>query len=252
MIDISVLILAKNEEKNIEDCIRSVTFAKEVLVINDFSTDETKELAETLGARVIERSMAGDWGGQQTFAIKQAKYDWILFLDADERISPKLAEEIQQILNQGEQCAYWIKRENKFYHNKATHGVLRPDYVCRLMPAKGSYVEGYVHPTIITPYPNKKLKHKMYHYTYDNWDQYFSKFNIYTKLAAEKYKKQGKKVSFFSDIILRPLWAFLKVYFLQGGIFDGKMGWILSVNHYFYTMNKYVKLYYLYKSNGKL
>lgn len=252
MEDISVLILAKNEEKNIEACIKSVAFAKDILVINDFSTDKTKEIAETLGARVIERSMAGDWGGQQTFAIKQAKYNWILFLDADERISSELADEIQKVVKEGNEFAYWIKRENKFHHNTATHGVLRPDYVCRLMPAKGSYVEGYVHPAIITPYQNKKLKNKMYHYTYDNWDQYFGKFNNYTKLAAEKYKKEGKPVSFLSDIVLRPLWAFIKVYFLQGGILDGKMGWILSLNHYFYTMNKYVKLYYLYKSNGKL
>lgn len=120
------------------------------------------------------------------------------------------------------------------------------------MPAEGSHVEGYVHPAIVTPYPNKKLNGFMYHYTYDNLDQYFGKFNNYTKLAAEKYKKQNKKCSFFKDIVLRPMWAFIKVYLLQGGFLDGKIGWILSVNHYFYTMNKYVKLYYLYKSNGKL
>jgi hypothetical protein len=96
------------------------------------------------------------------------------------------------------------------------------------------------------------MKKFMYHYTYDNWQQYFNKFNNYTTLAAAKYKEQGKKCYFFRDIILRPFWAFIKVYFLQGGFLDGKLGWILSVNHYFYTMSKYVKLYYLYKSNGKL
>ena len=69
---------------------------------------------------------------------------------------------------------------------------MRPDYVCRVMPAKDSYVEGYVHPAIITPYPNKKMQGHMYHYTYDNWQQYFNKFNNYTTLAAEKYKKAGK------------------------------------------------------------
>ena len=81
---------------------------------------------------------------------------------------------------------------------------------------------------------------------------YFNKFNNYTSLSAEKYKKAGKSVHFIPDIVIRPLWAFLKVYIFEGGFLDGKMGWILSVNHYFYTMNKYVKLYYLYKSNGKL
>lgn len=176
----------------------------------------------------------------------------IFFLDADERVTKSLASAICDAVIKDEKNAYWIERKNKFHYNNAEHGVLRPDWVCRLMPAEGSHVEGYVHPAIVTPYPNKKLNGFMYHYTYDNWDQYFGKFNNYTKLAAEKYKKQNKKCSFFKDIVLRPMWAFIKVYLLQGGFLDGKIGWILSVNHYFYTMNKYVKLYYLYKSNGKL
>ena len=252
MAKISALILAKNEERNIEDCIKSVLFCDEVLVIDDFSTDRTKELAENLGARVLQHGMNGDWGQQQTFAIRSAIHEWVLFVDADERISEKLAEEIQETVARGDKNAYWIKRENKFHFNKATHGILHPDYVNRLFPAKDSYVDGYVHPEIKAPYPNKKLKHVMYHYTYDNWDQYFNKFNNYTRLAAEKYRKEGKRCNFFLDIVLRPAWAFFKAYILELGFLDGKMGWILSVNHYCYTMNKYVKLYYLYKSNGKL
>ena len=249
---ITALILAKNEERNIEDCIKTVQFCDEVLVIDDFSTDRTKELAEGLGARVIQRSMNGDWGGQQTFAIQSAAHPWVLFVDADERISEALAEEIKETVARGEQNAYWIRRENRFHFNKATHGILHPDYVNRLFPAKGSYVEGYVHPKIVAPYPDKKLKHPMYHYTYDNWEQYLGKLNNYTTLAAKKYKKENKRCNFFLDIVLRPLWAFIKAYILELGFLDGRIGWILSVNHYFYTLNKYVKLYYLYKSDGKL
>lgn len=252
MVDVSVLILAKNEERNIGDCIESCKFASEIIVIDDNSTDNTKSIAEKLGARVINRSMNGDWGGQQTFAIQQARNPWIFFIDADERCTPELEKEISVAVEKNAQIAYWIKRKNRFKYDHAEHGILRPDYVCRLMPAKDSYVEGYVHPAIITPYPNKKLKGFMYHYTYDNWAQYFNKLNNYTTLAAEKYKKNGKKVSFVKDIILRPLWAFIKVYIIDRGFMDGKLGWIFSVNHYFYTMTKYVKLYYLYKSNGKL
>ena len=244
---VTALILAKNEEQNIEDCIQSVAFCDEVLVIDDFSTDNTRTIAERLGARVVQRHMAGDWGGQQTFAIQQAKTKWVLFIDADERISAPLAKEIKEKVKDGEEHAYWIERVNKFHHNHATHGVLRSDYVNRLFPAKGSYVKGYVHPEIITPYDDVRLHNIMYHYTYDNWSQYLNKLNNYTTLAAEKYKENNKKCNF-----CRPLWAFIKVYFLNKGFLDGKMGWCLSVNHYFYTMNKYVKLYYLYKDNGKL
>lgn len=252
MSKITALILAKNEETNIRDCIQSVHFVDEILVIDDFSIDLTSNIAREMGATVIQRSMDGDWGSQQTFAIQHAQSEWVLFIDADERISELLAKEILDVVADGTPQAYWILRENKFHYNQATHGVLRPDYVNRLFPAKNSYVTGYVHPTIVTPYPNKKLQHVMYHYTYDNWDQYLSKLNNYTRLAAEKYKENNKKCGFMRDIVLRPLWAFIKVYILNKGFLDGKMGWVLSVNHYFYTMNKYVKLYYLYKNNGKL
>ncbi|MDR0408298.1 MAG: glycosyltransferase family 2 protein [Campylobacteraceae bacterium] len=252
MIDVSVLILAKNEEHNIEGCIRSCDFADEIVIIDDFSSDKTADIAQSLGAKVVQHAMNGNWGAQQNFALKQAKHDWILFLDADERITKELASEIETVVAKNEKNAYFIKRENRFQFNKATHGVLRSDFVCRLMPRVDVCVEGFVHPAIITPYPNKKMKNFMLHYSYDNWQQYFNKMNNYTTLASQKYMTQGKKCHFFSDIILRPLWAFIKVYFIQGGFLDGKMGWILSVNHYFYTMNKYVKLYYLNKSNGKL
>ena len=91
-VNLSVLILAKNEEKNIEACIRSALFADEVLVIDDMSSDRTKEIAESLGAKVLQRALNGNWGEQQTFAMQNAKCDWIYCLDADERISHRLAE----------------------------------------------------------------------------------------------------------------------------------------------------------------
>ena len=230
MAKISALILSKNEERNIEDCIKSVLFCDEVLVIDDFSTDRTKEMAERLGARVLQRRMDGDWGGQRTFAIQNAAHEWVLFVDADERVSEALAEEIKAVVAKGEKRACRIRRENRFHFNEATHGVLHPDYVMRLFPAENSRSEGLVHEKIIAPYPGKNLKSPLYHYTYDSWE----------------------RCNFFLDIVLRPVWAFIKVYFIERGFLDGKMGWILSVNHYFYTLNKYVKLYYLYKSDGKL
>mgnify|MGYP004485412889 CR=1 FL=1 len=252
MSTVSVIILTHNEEENIVDCIQSVSFADQVLVIDDFSTDTTLEKAQQLGAKVIQHPMNGDFGGQRNFAIAQADTDWILFLDADERISPQLGREIKAVIEDVDRYAYWIVRENRFHFNKATHGVLRPDWVLRLIPRDGASVEGYVHEAIRSTYPSKRLSGPMYHYTYDNWNQYFNKFNNYTTLSAEKYRDKGKSCSFVKDIILRPMWAFIKMYILEKGFLDGKIGFILSVNHYFYTMTKYVKLYYLNKSNGKL
>ena len=240
----SVLIVARNEEKNIADCIKSVDFADEIVVIDDFSTDKTAEIATSLGARVVQRAMNGDWSGQQNFSLQQATHDWVLLIDADERVTPKLAQEIQEKLASGEEFAYRIKRLSFLYRKRVRFGTLHPDFVTRLLPKKDFYLTGQVHPKLHYPYPEKKLKNPMLHYAYDNWDAYYRKFDQYTKLAALRYKEENKKsVYFLRDIVLRPIWAFFKVYFIHLGFLDGKIGWILACNHYFYTMTKYVRFY---------
>lgn len=242
---LSVVIVARNEEKNIAECLGSVAFASEIVIVDDFSTDNTKSLSESLGAKVFQRAMAGDWGAQQTFAIEQATQPWILLLDCDERITPELAIEIRGRILSEEKTAYAIKRINHFKGIRVNHGVLRPDFVPRLMPREGSRVEGFVHPKIIFPYPLKKLRAPMLHFTYEKWSAYLNKFEKYTRLAAEKAFAEGKRAKFFKDIVFRPAFAFFKMYVLQGGFLDGKIGWILSVNHYFYTEMKYVRLFFL-------
>ncbi len=247
MVPVSVLILAKNEEKNIEDCINSVKFASEIIIIDDFSTDKTKKIAENLGARVIQRAMNGDWGGQQTFAIQQAKYPWIFFIDADERCTEPLAEEIAATVNKNDKAGFWVKRINHFKRKIVKHGPLSPDWVCRLMPTEGSRVEGFVHPKIIHQFTDKRLKNVMLHYTYETWHQYIAKMNQYSTLAAEKNKLAGKHCNFVLDVIFRPAFAFFKMYILKLGCLDGQIGYMLCKNYANYTMNKYIKLKYLEK-----
>lgn len=250
--NITAIILARNEEAHIEDCIKSIQCADEILVIDDNSTDKTAILATNLGAKVINHALDNDWSQQRRFGISQANGDWVLFIDADERISPELNREIKHVIQRDELKAYWLRRYNIFHHNKASHGSMRPDKVLRFMPKNGASVEGFVHETFVSPYPQDILSGKLFHYTYDNWTQYFNKFNRYTSAAALKYYEAGKTCSFWKDIVLRPQWAFFKVYILQKGFLDGKIGFILSLYHYIYTVTKYVKLYYLHKSNGQL
>ncbi|MDO4879080.1 MAG: glycosyltransferase family 2 protein [Neisseria sp.] len=243
--NISVLILAKNEAKNIRECIASCTFAAEVVVIDDFSSDRTAQIAAECGARVVQRAMKGDWGGQQTFAISQAACPWIFFIDADERCTPQLCAEIQNAAQGPADCGYWVKRINHFQQRIVRHGPLSPDWVCRLMPREGSRVEGLVHPKIIHGRKDKKLRAPMLHYTYATWEQYLDKMNKYSTLSAEKYLHQGRRARTLPDIVLRPLFAFIKMYFLKLGFLDGILGYILAKNYAAYTMNKYVKLKYL-------
>lgn len=250
MLNLSVLILARNEEKNMRDCIASVAFADEIIVIDDNSTDGTKQICEELGAKVYNRAMNGDWGGQQTFAIQQATCEWIFFIDADERVTPRLAEEIKATVIKNEKFGYWIKRINHFKQQRVDYGVLRPDYVCRLMPREGSYVEGFVHPTIVHQYKDEKLKGEMIHYTYSSWEQHLNKFNNYTTLAAEKMYKEGKRCNVIFDLVTRPIFSFIKMYVLQGGFRDGVIGWELSCLHFAYTLTKYVKLRAIQQERG--
>jgi glycosyltransferase involved in cell wall biosynthesis len=244
-----VLILAKNEEKNIQACIKSVLFADEIIVIDDFSTDHTAEIAKELGAKVIQRAMEGNWGAQQTFAIQQAASEWIYFIDADERMTPELANEVKKAVKMNKKYTYRNARLNYFWGQELRHGGWYPDYGVHLLPKEGSYVTGFVHPQIHHNYPEKKIHQHLIHYPYRDWEHYFHKLNLYTQLAAKKNKEKGKQVNFFFDIMLRPWVAFCKMYILKAGWRDGKIGFILASFHFCYTMAKYVKLYYIDKTN---
>ncbi|MBR2215268.1 MAG: glycosyltransferase family 2 protein [Selenomonadaceae bacterium] len=252
MSKLSVLILAKNEEKNIADCIKSVAFADEIVVIDDFSDDKTPEIAASLGAKVVRHALNGDWGAQQTFALGEVAHPWILFLDADERVSKRLAAKIQAVVTADDRrYAYLNPRLNYFWEQPLRHGGWFPDYVVRLLPAKGTYVTGQVHPTICHDYEERKLGRDEYmiHYPYRDWEHYFGKLNFYTTLAAKKMQEKGKRAH-LSDFITHPFWAAFRMYVVQGGWRDGRVGFVLACFHYFYTMAKYVKLYYLNKTNN--
>ena len=250
-LNLSVLILAKNEEANIEDCIRSVSFAGEVVVIDDFSTDRTAALARALGARVVQRALDGDWGAQQTFAIGEAQCDWIYFLDADERVSTQLSMLIRSFVAADDRrYAYANARLSYYFEQPLRHGGWFPDYVVRLLPRAGTRVEGLVHPKICHPYEEVKLPDAAYliHYPYRDWVHYLGKLNVYTTLAAQKAYAAGRRAT-CADMILHPLWASFRMYVLRRGFLDGQIGFVLTVFHYFYTMAKYVKLCYIDKTN---
>lgn len=238
---LSVIIIAKNESEHICDCLDSVAFADEIIVVDDNSDDDTALLAEQAGAKVYQRAMKGGFAGQQNFAIKKAQGDWLLLLDCDERITLALAKEIQAAINK-KPCTYYIRRLNHFARQRVRFGTLRADKVCRLLPNKNVYLEGLVHPKVMHDFSEKTLKQPMLHFTYASWTQYYVKFEQYTRLSAQKYAEQGRKVNMVRDFFIRPLWAFFKMYVVHGGFLDGKIGWILAVNHYHYTLTKYVRL----------
>ncbi len=252
---ISVVLLTHNEEKNIEDCLRSCSFAQEIVVVDDDSTDRTVELAKKfLGVKVYKRSLDGDFGAQKSFAIAKAKKEWIFLIDADERVTPELEEAIRRRVQAGEKFSYLIQRENRFKNIVVRHGVMHPDWVLRLMPQKGASAAGRVHEGIASLYPVKRIvgEGRLIHFPYSTWDQAYAKIDKYSRLSAIKFMENGKPCGFYTHVLLHPIWAFIKIYFFNLGFLDGKAGYIFAANHAVYTLSKYVRYYQLKHFNGEI
>ena len=242
MVRLAVIILTKDEENNIEDCIKSASFADEIVVIDSGSTDATQAKAEALGARFVVHPM-GDEGfaGQRNFALTQTEAEWVLFLDADERVKVKAATKIRQIVERNEPVAYRVERQNIVFGQRMRYGGHRPDYVARLYPRTSIKWYGKVHEGIETELPQKELLSCLDHYTYTTWQQYFAKFNQYTTLAAQSLYKKNKKITRVGALG-HALFTFIRDYILKKGFLDGFYGLIMSIMASVYTLVKYLKL----------
>ena len=247
---LAVIILTYNEEGNIRDCIESARFADEILVIDSGSTDHTCAIAEQLGARICQHSMDdGGFAGQRNFALTQTSADWVFYLDADERMTPEAGAEVRQLAECSESTAYEIKRMNIIFGQRMLHGAFPPDWSCRLYPRGEVHWDGVVHESAQLTIPVRRMRAVMHHYAYGSWQNYFQKFNRYTTLMAEKMYQKGKRTNMLT-MQLHAIYAFVHVYILKRGFLDGGQGFLLSVFHYFYTLTKYVKLYYKQKENN--
>lgn len=239
---LAVLILTFNEEKNIAACLKSAAFADELVVIDSGSTDRTREIAEAAGAKFFVHPMNG-FADQRNYALTVTDAEWVLYLDADERLTPEAGAEIRALADKNEPAAYKIKRINYLFGRRQLHGAHKPDWSLRLYPREAIHWEGAVHEQAVVTVPVRCLKAPMHHYTYNNWEDYFAKANKYTTLAVEELRARGKTAGLI-DISFRPLYAFFRAYILKAGFLDGVFGFIFSVLHAQYTFNKYIKLRY--------
>ncbi len=173
------------------------------------------------------------------------KCDWIFYLDADERITQGLAEELKEVSKQpAVGSSFEVLRQNFVLGKKMFHGVYQPDWSHRMYPRDSIKWEGIVHERPNTNTVKKRLNECLLHYTYSDWEKYFSTFNRYTTMMASEYFKKGKKTGHINSL-LRAYFAFFQAYILRQGFRDGKLGLTLSVFHAFYTMVKYQKLLFL-------
>ena len=247
---LSAVVLTKNSERTLRDCLESVAFADEILVIDDNSIDSTPDIASSCGARVVTRALAGDFSRQRNFAISESRGDWVLFIDSDEVVSSKLKTSIKAALKEGTPIAGRFTRVNRFPHYQITHGSLRSDKVTRLFPKEGLRSEGRVHEKLLSPCAPRLLAGPLYHAPYADWSATIRKLDQYTTCLAQQQFDQGKTTSFFSGVLIKPSWAFLKVYLINRGFLDGKMGLMFAIHHAYYTFMKYAKYHLIAHSGG--
>jgi glycosyltransferase involved in cell wall biosynthesis len=246
MATLSVLTIALNEEHNLGDCLSSVVWADELIVVDSGSTDNTVSLARKSAASVYTVAWRG-YGAARNFALSHATGDWILWLDADERVTPELTEEIKAILRRDDRgiSGYTVARRAFFLGRWIKHSGWYPSRVVRLFRrGKGTFSETRVHEELVVDGEIGVLHNDLLHYTDPDLHHYFEKFNRYTSLAAEDMKAAGRSFS-LPDLLLRPPFLFLKMYVLRAGFLDGIQGFILSVASSAYVFIKYAKLWEL-------
>lgn len=250
MSGITVVILTKNEEKNIVGAIKNAkSVSTNVLVVDSGSTDKTAEVAKKNEARVIFRAWDNDFSAQRNFALEYVDTEWVLYLDADERLNEQLISEIRNVVKSDSAAMYRFIRRNSAFGKDFKYGVLGPDSVIRLFPKDKVKWQDKVHERPVGDLPVITLKGYMKHYTYRTFEQYVQKMNQYSSIGAKNYYDKQKKVSVIGDFVFRPAFAFLKMYVLKKGFLEGWLGFVLCLNYANYTLNKYVKLKLLNEEN---
>lgn len=229
---LTALIPAGNEERHIAECIASVRFADEVLVVVDAgSTDRTAEIARGLADRVLVHEYVNS-AAQKNWAIPQASHPWVLVVDADERVTPELAAEVRTVVDRdGPEDGYRIHRINHFAGQRIVGCGWQRDDVLRLFRRDRSrYEDKHVHADIVSadgqPLRVGRLRGRFLHYTFESFDQYLRKHGRYAAWAGEDRAKVTKRVTLF-HLAGRPAWRFFRQYVMYGGWRDGIAGFII-------------------------
>jgi glycosyltransferase involved in cell wall biosynthesis len=246
---LTALIPAGNEIHNIEAVIASVDFADEILVVDDMSQDGTFEKAQSLATRVIRRPYQYS-ASQKNWAIPQSKHEWVLLVDADERITEELKIEIQSILAEPNKdiVAYWIKRINFFMGKRLKFSGYKNDKVIRLFKRDlCKYEDKQVHAEIIAEGNIGKLNKKIIHNTYTTLNAHVEKLNRYASWQAKDFDQKTGRLTPY-HFILKPFWGFFKHYVVQSGFRDGIPGLTICVLQGYAVYMRYAELWLLRKN----
>jgi glycosyltransferase involved in cell wall biosynthesis len=264
---VSILIPTKNEERNIAECIKSVLWSGEIFVYDSISSDRTVEIAKNLGTHVVQRSF-NNFSDHKNWAIENLpfKFDWILILDADERITPDLQGEICSAINDSNYIGYYIPRKNLFMGKWIRHGGWFPDYQLRLFRrGKARYENRIVHEHMLVNGQTGYLRYPIIHHDFKGLERYFDRHNTYSSMEAVETSKvlnmkmtstaidkglikgfphhrRGLKEFAYRFIPCRSLMKFIWMYIIKLGFLDGRMGFRFCLLHAFYEYQISLKL----------
>jgi glycosyltransferase involved in cell wall biosynthesis len=251
---ISVAIVAMDEEGNIGRTLASVDWADEIVLVDSGSKDRTCEIARAQGARVVVEPWRG-YVAQKQYALDLCTKEWVLLLDADEEVSPGLAEEIRAVVASASPVSgYWLPRKNLFLGRWMRHGGFYPDPKLRLFRRGQGFVTGHdphdrceLKPDVAgdVPQTTRQFKNSLVHYTYPNLTLYLGHMNRYSSLGAQLAVAKGHRSFSFINIVLRPLATFVYNYFFRLGFLDGREGLLLHLYHAGYVSWKYAKAWEL-------
>lgn len=243
MTRLAVIVITKNEAHTIEGCLQSVAFADQVLVLDSGSTDDTVAIARKMGAQV---STSTDWPGfgvQKNRALASAHCDWVLSIDADERLTPELQTEIQAVLDKPMLDAYSFPRLSSYCGQYMRHSGWYPDRITRLFKrGTARFSDDLVHEKLITSSPVGQLNAHMLHESFTSFEAVLDKANRYSTAGALHLFQKNKKAS-VGKALSHGLWAFFRTYVLRRGFLDGRMGLVLAISNAEGTYYRYLKLW---------
>ena len=250
MSKLTAIVTCFNEEANVGDCLQSLQFADEIIVVDSFSTDRTLEIARPLATRVVQHDYVNP-ARQKNWIIPQAAHEWVLILDSDERVTPELRLEIEALVQKPEFDGYWIRRRNFFWGREIRHGTWKTDKVLRLFRRdQGRYQDKEVHEEIEVNFSVGWCQERLIHYSYRGLDDYLRKVTRYGAWGANDANRRGKHGSGWR-IASHTVGHFLKSYVLKQGFRDGVPGLVIAFMEAYHGFFKYGKLYELQQTKGK-
>ena len=243
---ISAVIITKNEEAAIGRCLESISWVDEIVVLDSGSTDETVGIARSKGAKVFTSAEWPGFGIQKNRALELATGDWILSIDADERVTPELAAEIRSMVTSSNpKPGYEMPRLSSYCGRYMRHSGWWPDYVTRLVQrGRGRFSPSLVHERMEVDGPVGRLKHTLMHDSFQTLEQVLDKVNRYSSLSAQQMAASGRQGGVLTAIV-HGLGAFIRTYVFKAGFLDGREGLMLAVSNAEGAYYKYVKLFLL-------